>query len=66
MFLAWKADNSVNFTAFGFVNCGTHHNSFHKDKNKHRMTSYVMVYKAKTHAMLPHMRELSLACTLVA
>jgi hypothetical protein len=30
-----KADNSMNFTAGGIINCRTHHNSLCRDKNKH-------------------------------
>jgi hypothetical protein len=41
-----KADNSMNFTAGWIVNHRAHHNSLCRDKNKHCMTCYMMVYKA--------------------
>jgi hypothetical protein len=61
-----KVDNSVNFAAGGIINRRTHHNSLCRDKNKHLMTSYVMVYKVMSRVMLSRMRELSPAPTLVA
>jgi hypothetical protein len=61
-----KADKNANFTADGIISSGTHHNSLFRDKNKHYMASYMVVYKAMSHVTLPRMRELSLAPTLVA
>jgi hypothetical protein len=61
-----KADNSANFAAGGIVYRRTHHYSLCRDKNKHQMSSYVMVYKAMIHVTLPRMRELSPAPTVVA
>jgi hypothetical protein len=61
-----KADNNANFAAEGLINRRTHHNSLCRDKNKHNVTSYVMVYKAMSHVTLPRMRELSRALTLAA
>jgi hypothetical protein len=54
-----KADNSMNFAAGAIINHRTHHNSLRRDKNKHQVTRYVMVYKAMSHVMLPRMCELS-------
>jgi hypothetical protein len=51
-----KVDNCVNSTAGRIISC-RRHNSLCRDKNKHYMTSYVMVYKAMNHVMLPHMHE---------
>jgi hypothetical protein len=46
MFLVWrKWINSTNFTAGRIIKHKTHHNSLCRDKNKHYMTSYVMVYE---------------------
>jgi hypothetical protein len=58
-----KLDNSVNFTAEGIINHRAH-NSLCKDKAKHCVTSYVMVYNAMGYVMLPRMCELYLAPTL--
>jgi hypothetical protein len=62
MFSAKKADDSANFAAGGIIN-RRKHNSLCRDKNKHQVTSYVMVYKATNHVTLPRMRELSPAPT---
>jgi hypothetical protein len=61
-----KADNSANLAAGGIIHRMTHHNSLCRDKNKHNVTSYVMIYKAMSHMTLFRMRELSLAPTLFA
>jgi hypothetical protein len=60
-----KADKTANFAAGGIINRRTHHNSFCRDKNRHYVTRCPMVYKATSHVMLPHMRELSPASILV-
>jgi hypothetical protein len=59
VFSVKKADQSMNFAVGGIINRRTHHNSLWRDKNKHEVTNYVMVYKAMNHATLPHMCELS-------
>jgi hypothetical protein len=61
-----KAVNSTNFAAGGIVSHRAQRNAVCRDKNKHWMTSYVMVYKAVSHVTLRRMRELSHAPTLVA
>jgi hypothetical protein len=61
-----KADNSANFAAGVITKCRTHHNSLRRGKNKHYVTSFVMVYEAMSHVTLPRMRELSPSPTLVA
>jgi hypothetical protein len=61
-----RADKSANCTAAGIISHRTHHNSLCRDKNKHKVTSYMMVYKAMSHVTLPRMRELFLAPTLLA
>jgi hypothetical protein len=66
VFSVKKADNSANFAAGGNINGRTHRNSLCSSKNKHYMTSYVMLYKAMSHVTLSHMRELFPATTLVA
>jgi hypothetical protein len=53
-----KEDICTKFAADGIVNNRTHHNSLCRDKNKHQVTSYVMVYKAMSHMTLSRMREL--------
>jgi hypothetical protein len=65
VFSVTKADNSANFAAGGIINLRTH-NSLCIDKNKHYMTSYVMVYKATSRVTLSGTRKLSHAPTLVA
>jgi RNase P protein component len=60
-----KADNSANFAAGGIINRRTHHNSRCRNRNKHWMTSYMMVHKAMSHVTLPRMRELSPTPTLL-
>jgi hypothetical protein len=60
-----KADNIAILAAGEIANCWIHHNSLCKEKNKHWMTSYVLVYKAKNHVTPPHMSELSLTPILV-
>jgi hypothetical protein len=64
-FFVEKADNSTNLAAGGNISGRAQHNSLCRDKNKHYVTSYVTVYKAMSHMMLPRMRELSPAPTLV-
>jgi hypothetical protein len=54
-----KADNRANFAAGGIINRTTNHNSLCRDKNKHYVTSYVMVYKVVSYVTLPRVRELS-------
>jgi hypothetical protein len=54
-----KAGNSANFAAVGIISRRTRRNSFSRDKNKHWVTSYMMVYKAVSHVTLPLMREFS-------
>jgi hypothetical protein len=66
VFSAKKADKRANFAAGGIISRGTLYNLLCRDKNKHQMTSYVMVYKAMSHVTLPRMYELSPAPTLVA
>jgi hypothetical protein len=61
-----KASKRANFTTGGLINRWKHHNSLCKNKNKHSMDSYVMVYKAMSRVTLPRMRELCPAPTLVA
>jgi hypothetical protein len=61
-----KKVNGANFAAGGIINHSTQHKSLRRDKNKHQVASYVMVYKAVSHVTLPHIRELSPAPTLVA
>jgi hypothetical protein len=61
-----KADKSANFAAGGIINCRTQHNSIYRDKNKHYVTSNVMVYKAMTYATLSCTHELCRTPTLVA
>jgi hypothetical protein len=61
-----KADLSTNFVAGEIINRMTHHNSHCRDKNKHYMTSYMMIYKEMSHAMLLRMREYSPDRKLVA
>jgi hypothetical protein len=61
-----KEDKSTNFAAGGIINCRTHHTSLCRDKNKHLVTSPVMVYKATSYVMLPHMCKLSPTPTLAA
>jgi hypothetical protein len=61
-----KAGNSVNFAAGVIINGKTYHNSLCRDKNKHKVTNYVTVYKETSRVMPSHMRELSPAHTLVA
>jgi hypothetical protein len=61
-----KLDKSVNFTAEGIINHRTQHNSLCKEKAKHCVTSYVMVYKAMGYMTLPRMWKLYRAPTLVA
>lgn len=41
------------------INHKTHCNSLCRDKKKHLVTSYVMVYKATSQVTLPHMQKLS-------
>jgi hypothetical protein len=65
-FSAKKTDNRVNFEAGKIINRMKHHNSLCRDKNKHCVTSYMLVYKAMSHVTLPRMRELSPAPALVA
>jgi hypothetical protein len=60
-----KAANSANFAAGGFINRRTH-NSLCRDKNKHYVTSYVMIYKVLSHVTLPRTRGISPAPILVA
>jgi hypothetical protein len=59
-----KVGNNENFAAGVIIIAGR--SSLCRDKNKHYGTSYVMVYKAMSHVMLAHMRELSPAPALVA
>jgi hypothetical protein len=54
-----KSDNSSSFATGGIINRRTHHNSLCRNKNKHQMTSYVIVDKTVSHVTLPRMRELS-------
>jgi hypothetical protein len=61
-----KANNSKNFAATRLTNHRAHHNSFFRDKNKHFVICYVMVYKAMSHVTLPCMQELFPNSTLVA
>jgi hypothetical protein len=61
-----KADNGDNVAAGGIINRRIEHNPLCRDKNKHQVTNYVIVYKAMSHVTLPRMRELCLAPTLVA
>jgi hypothetical protein len=65
VFRVKKADNT-NLAAGGIITCKTHHTSLCTDKNEHSVTSYVMVYKAMSHVMLPYVHEFSLTLTLVA
>jgi hypothetical protein len=58
VFSVKKADNSANFAAGWVINCRTH-NSLCRDKNKHQVNSYVMVYKAMSHVKLPCMCKLA-------
>jgi hypothetical protein len=58
VFIMKKSDNSVNFTAGRIINHRTHHNSLCTDKNKHFITSYVMVYEAMRHVMPPHVQAI--------
>jgi pimeloyl-CoA synthetase len=60
-----EEDNSVNFAAGGTINC-TIYTSLCRDKNKHYMTSYVMIKKAVYHVTLLRMRGLSFVIILVA
>jgi hypothetical protein len=48
------------------INSRTYHNSLRRDKNKHYVTKYVMVYKAVIHVTLRSMSELSPSPTIVA
>jgi hypothetical protein len=57
-FLLRKADNIQNFTAGEIASLMTNRISLYKDKNKHLVTSDVMVCMAMTHVMPPGMREL--------
>jgi hypothetical protein len=50
----------------GLSNAGHVINHSVGDKNKQQVTTYVMVYNAMSHVMLPRMRDLSPALTLVA
>jgi hypothetical protein len=59
------ADIIANFAAGGTVNRRTHHNSFCRHKNKHWVTSYVMVYKAMSNVTLLGMRDISPIPTLL-
>jgi hypothetical protein len=61
-----KVDDNTNFAAGGIINHRTHHNSLCSGKNKPWVTSYVMVYKAMSYVMLPHMGELFPTPTFVA
>jgi hypothetical protein len=66
IFCVKKTDNRANFAACGITNYGKHHNSLCRDKNKHQMTGYMMLYMALNHVTLLRMRELSSDPTLVA
>jgi hypothetical protein len=61
-----KVDNRANLAGGVTISHRTHHNLLCTDKNKHYVPSYMMVYKAMSHMMLPRMQELSHAPTLVA
>jgi hypothetical protein len=65
MFLALRKQLMVNF-ATGRLSIAGHIIILCRDKNKCYVASYVMVYKAMSHVMLPHMHGLSPAPTLVA
>jgi hypothetical protein len=56
-------DNRANFAAGGIIN---RRNSLCRDKNEHKITSYVMVYDALSHVTLSRMREFFPVCMLVA
>jgi hypothetical protein len=64
VFSVKKAVNNASFIAGGIIDRRTRRNSLCRDKNKHWVTNYVMVYKAVSHVTLPHMRELFPAPTL--
>jgi hypothetical protein len=67
VFSVLKVDNSKDFQDDGIINYRIHHNSLCRDKNKHYVVSYVMVYKAMDHHVtLPCMRNISFAPTLLA
>jgi hypothetical protein len=63
IFCVKKADNSANFAAGGIINHRTHHNSRQEQTLGDQLCG---IYKAMSHATLPHMRELSSAPTVVA
>jgi pimeloyl-CoA synthetase len=54
-----EEDNNANFAAGGIINY-TIYTSLCTDKNKHYMTSYVMIKKAVYHVTLLRKRDLSL------
>jgi hypothetical protein len=66
VFSVKKADRGANFTAGEIISGGTYHNSVCRDKNKHQVTSYVVVYKAMSQVTLPRMREIFCAPALLA
>jgi hypothetical protein len=57
VFSVKRAGNIANFAADGIINRRTYRNSLCSDKNKHYVTSYVMVYKAVRHVWLRRMRS---------
>jgi hypothetical protein len=59
VFSVKKVGNSANFAAGGIIDRRTHHNSLCEDKNKHYVTSYMMVYKAMSHVTLRRMLKIS-------
>jgi hypothetical protein len=65
VFSVKKADNSANIASGGIINLRTR-NSLCRDKKKHQVTSYVMIYKIMSRVTPPGMRELSCASTLFA
>jgi hypothetical protein len=66
VFRVRKGDNIANFAAGRIIDHRTHHNSLCRDKNKHYLASYVMVYESVCRVTLPLMRKLPSVLTLVS
>jgi hypothetical protein len=66
MFLAWRKPITARISQLTGLSVTGHIISDCGDKNKHKVISYVMVYKAVSHVMLPHMCNLVIVPTLVA
>jgi hypothetical protein len=59
-----KVDNNANFAAGSIINHRTEHNLLSKDKNKHWVTSSMMIYKATSDMRPPCMCSLPWDCII--